>query len=61
MQGVDQNDSNCVDFRHISKMRYADRVLEQSLDAPGLLEGLRVGIMDEFNIAELDERNRNVQ
>jgi len=61
MQGVDQNDSNCIDFRHISKMRYADRVLEQGLDAPGLLEGLRVGIMDEFNIAELDERNRNVQ
>ena len=61
IQGVDQNDSNCIDFRNINKMRYSDRVLEAGLEAPGLLEGLRVGIMDEFNIAELDERNRNVQ
>ena len=38
-----------------------DRITETNVDHPGILEGLRVGVMDEFNIAELDERNRNMQ
>jgi aspartyl-tRNA(Asn)/glutamyl-tRNA(Gln) amidotransferase subunit A len=61
MQGYDQNDSNCVDFRKINKIRYRDRVLDNSLDSPGLLEGLRVGVLDEFAIEELDPRNRAIQ
>jgi hypothetical protein len=30
------------------------------IDSPGILEGVRVGVVDEFNIEELDDRNRNV-
>jgi aspartyl-tRNA(Asn)/glutamyl-tRNA(Gln) amidotransferase subunit A len=61
MQGYDHNDSNCVDFSRINKIRYRDRVLDNSLDSPGLLEGLRVGVLDEFAIEELDPRNRAIQ
>ncbi len=60
IQGNDSNDSNCIDFSKISKIRYIDRVVRRELDAPGILEGLRVGILDEFNIEELDPRNRNI-
>jgi Asp-tRNA(Asn)/Glu-tRNA(Gln) amidotransferase A subunit family amidase len=60
MQGYDHNDSNCVDFSKIHKIRYRDRVLDNSLEAPGLLEGLRVGVLDEFAIEELDDRNRAI-
>lgn len=61
IQGPDQHDSNCVDFNNISKIRYIDRVMNRELEAPGLLEGLRVGVLDEFNITELDPRNREIQ
>jgi hypothetical protein len=30
------------------------------LEAPGILDGLRVGVLDEFNIEELDDRNRDI-
>lgn len=42
-------------------MRYLDRLLNTELEAPGLLEGLRVGVLDEFNIEELDPRNLDIQ
>lgn len=61
MQGADQNDSNSIDFSKLNKIRYPDRVLKPGVDAPDLLKGLRVGIVDEFNIKELDDRNRLVQ
>lgn len=61
IQGSDLNDSNCVDFRKLGKIRYIDRVIRTELEAPGILDGLRVGILDEFNIEELDPRNRNIQ
>jgi aspartyl-tRNA(Asn)/glutamyl-tRNA(Gln) amidotransferase subunit A len=61
MQGEDHNDSNCLDFSKIRKIRYRDRVLDNTLESPGLLQGLRVGVLDEFAIDELDERNRNIQ
>ena len=38
-----------------------ERIRNNTIDSPGLLEGLRVGILDEFNIEELDDRNRNIQ
>jgi hypothetical protein len=37
-----------------------DRIVNTDLEAPGILEGLRVGVLDEFNIEELDERNREI-
>ena len=37
-----------------------DRVMNRELEAPGLLDGLRVGVLDEFNIAEMDPRNREI-
>ena len=38
-----------------------NRVVNRELEQPGILEGLRVGVLDEFNIEELDQRNRAVQ
>lgn len=61
IQGPDQHDSNCIDFKNIGKIRYLDRVVNRELEAPGILKGLRVGVLDEFNVAELDNRNRKVQ
>jgi Asp-tRNA(Asn)/Glu-tRNA(Gln) amidotransferase A subunit family amidase len=60
MQGNDHNDSNSVDFKNIKKIRYKDRVLDSTLKSPGMLEGLRVGVLDEFAIEELDPRNRQI-
>jgi hypothetical protein len=34
--------------------------MNRDLEAPGILDGLRVGVLDEFNIEELDERNREI-
>ena len=61
MEGTDQHDSNCFDFRKMYKIREIERVTNKEIDSPGILEGLRVGIVDEFNIEELDDRNRNIQ
>ena len=61
MQGEDQHDSNCFNFMNQYKIRDKDRILNREVDSPGLLEGLRVGVLDEFNIEELDDRNRNIQ
>lgn len=60
IQGPDQHDSNCIDFRNIGKIRYIDRIVDHKLEAPGILNGLRVGVLDEFNVEELDERNRKI-
>ena len=61
IQGYCQHDSNCVDFSKIGKIRDKERVLNRTLEQPGYLEGLRVGVLDEFNIEELDDRNRRIQ
>ena len=61
MQGYDQHDSNSVDFRKLWKIRDLDKVVNPEIDRPGVLDGLRVGVIDEFNIAELDDRNRGIQ
>lgn len=60
IQGEDRKDSNCVDFAKIGKIRYPHRLTDRSLEG-GSLKGLRVGILDEFNIEELDDRNRKLQ
>ena len=60
MQGADQHDSNCFDFEKMYKIRDIERVRNREIDSPGLLEGVRVGVLDEFNIAELDDRNRTI-
>ena len=60
MQGPDQHDSNCFDFRNMYRIRDIERVTNNSIDSPGLLEGVRVGVLDEFNIEELDDRNRQI-
>jgi len=43
------------------KIRDIERIRNSEVDSPGLLEGIRVGVLDEFNIEELDDRNRNIQ
>ena len=37
------------------------RITDTSLIKPGMLNGLRVGVLDEFNISEMDPRNQKVQ
>jgi len=61
MEGSDHNDSACIDFNSIRKIRYKDRVSDPTLYSPGILQGLRVGVLDEFAIEELDPRNRRIQ
>ena len=48
MQGPDQHDSNCFDFRNLYRIRDIERVTNNEIDSPGLLEGIKVGILDEF-------------
>ena len=48
MQGPDQHDSNCFDFRNLYRIRDIERVVNNEIDSPGLLEGIRVGVLDEF-------------
>jgi len=35
--------------------------MDSNVESPGILQGLRVGVLDEFHIDELDERNRRIQ
>lgn len=58
MEGQDIHDSNCIDFSSITKVRDPQR-LNHKTKRP--LKGLRVGIVDEFDIDELDSRNRAMQ
>ena len=59
MQGEDVNDSNCIDFSKINKIRDINKLTNSSKEVK--LNGLRVGVIDEFDIEELDRRNNNVQ
>lgn len=61
MQGPDQHDSNCIDFKKMWKIRYPERVFDNNIDDETILDGLRVGVVDEFDIEELDDRNRSMQ
>jgi hypothetical protein len=61
MEGPDHNDSHCIDFKNMSNIRDLDKITNPELHRPGVLKGLRVGVLDEFNIKELDDRNRNIQ
>lgn len=60
MEGEDVNDSNCINFHSINKIRDAKR-LSTSSQPPASLKGVRVGIVQEFDIEELDPRNRAMQ
>jgi len=61
IQGPCEHDSNSVDFTKIGKIRDMSRITDTSLIKPGMLNGLRVGVLDEFNISEMDPRNQKVQ
>ena len=61
MEGPDKNDSHCIDFTKLKKIRHMNRITDKSLSQEGILEGVKVGVLDEFNISELDDRNRNMQ
>ena len=57
MQGEDVNDSNCIDFSNEKVMKRNPNStlrIEKPLD----FKNLRVGIVKEFDIEELDDRNR---
>lgn len=61
-EGGDINDSNCINFKDVSKIRYPDRVFDKHLyDETFSWKNVRVGVVDEFDIEELDKRNRKIQ
>ena len=60
MEGEDQHDSHCIDFKKLYKIRDIDRIRKTNIDSAGILKGIKVGVVDEFNITELDDRNRNM-
>jgi aspartyl-tRNA(Asn)/glutamyl-tRNA(Gln) amidotransferase subunit A len=60
MEGPDQHDSHCIDFTKFGKIRDLSRINQKHLDSPDILKGVKVGVVDEFNITELDDRNRNI-
>lgn len=60
--GGDINDSNCINFEDIRKIRYPERVYEKHLYDPKFnWKNVRVGVVDEFDIEECDPRNTKVQ
>ena len=70
IQGADENDSNCIDFGHLNPQTYRDeyksRVLDQSTldlqtDEQIDLKGLKIGILEEFQVSEMDGRNKSIQ
>ena len=56
MEGEDINDSNCINFQNINKIRDHSRLIKGENLAS--LKGVRVGLVEEFDIEELDMRNR---
>ena len=61
-EGGDINDSNCINFQDSHKIRYPERVFQKHLyDDTFDWKKVRVGVVDEFDIEELDNRNRKVQ
>ena len=59
MEGEDINDSNCINFQNINKIRDHSRLIKGENLAS--LKGVRVGLVEEFDIEELDMRNRAMQ
>ena len=60
--GGDINDSNCINFEDIRKVRYPERVFEKHLYDPKFSwKDVRVGVVDEFDIEECDKRNNRIQ
>jgi hypothetical protein len=59
MEGEDINDSNCINFQNINKIRDHSRLINGENLAS--LKGVRVGLVEEFDIEELDMRNRAMQ
>ena len=53
------NDSNCIDFSKIRKFRYPYRLFDHPVAVNW--KRLKVGVVKEFDIEELDERNRSMQ
>lgn len=58
MQDSDVNDSNCIDFNNIEKVRYSERLSKN--DTPLAMKKVRVGVVKEFDIEELDNKNRKI-
>ena len=68
IQGEDQNDSNCIDFSQLNESIYRNQqnILDTSLPSSEdesylSLKGIKVGILEEFLIDEIDQRNQGIQ
>jgi Asp-tRNA(Asn)/Glu-tRNA(Gln) amidotransferase A subunit family amidase len=60
MEGEDAKDSNCINFDNINKIRDPLRLKNNESNFADF-RGVRVGIVQEFDIEELDPRNRAMQ
>ena len=49
MEGEDIKDSNCIDFNKIAKIRVKER-LYANTGGQNCLKGIKVGVVEEFEI-----------
>lgn len=59
VNGKDEKDSNCIDFANVKRIRNKNKVLDREFRDVSI-RGMTFGIIDEFDITELDETNRNL-
>lgn len=69
--GVDENDQNCIDFSKMKNYVFRDadknRVLDTSIydmrkqTEMHNMKGLTVGVVEEFQVEESDDRNKGIQ
>ena len=57
--GPDGRDSNCIDFKNVKRIRDKHKVMNKEVQDVSL-RGMTFGIIDEFDIEELDQTNRDL-
>ena len=69
--GVDENDQNCIDFSRMKSHMFRDSDKRRVLDTTPLdmrkqkdmhnMKGITVGVVEEFQLEESDDRNKGIQ
>merc|ERR1719453_294230 len=69
--GVDENDQNCIDFSKLKNYVFRDADKARVMDTSCLdmrkqtdmhnMKGLTVGVVEEFQVEESDDRNKGIQ
>ena len=69
--GIDENDQNCIDFSRLKEHIFRDSDKRRVIDTSALdmrkqkdmwnMKGITVGVVEEFQLEESDDRNKNIQ